>query len=182
MVNICPTQQREGDIRPTGQIQLHIGQGEVAREHGDASYLSEKLAKTMLDSGIYLNENSRLVDFSDEEYEATTATKGNKAKKTPKKWAIINMDSRDELVVLDENGTTLLFNNEEDARQAARGRFEDYHEDALDELVIRWNATHPQEEPRKRLLAGQPGRGAYPGRQQGEDEGPHKIDSGHHRP
>ena len=120
---------------------------DLAREkwpesNGDASYLSEKLAKTMLDSGIYLNENSRLVDFSDEEYEATTATKGNKAKKTPKKWAIINMDSRDELVVLDENGTTLLFNNKEDARQAARDRFEDYHEDALDELVIRWNATH----------------------------------------
>ena len=62
--------------------------------------------------------NSRLVDYSKEEYESTTDKKGSGAKKTLTKWAVIDMGSEEALVV---GGTSspMLFSSEDEARAFA---------------------------------------------------------------
>ncbi len=129
-------------------VQARFKLYDLAREKwpesdGDTAYLSEKLAKTMLVSGIYLDINSRLVDYSKEEYESTTDKKGSGAKKTLTKWTVIDMGSEEDLVV---GGTSspMLFSSEDEARAFAMGmeQYQSWHEDTFDELVIPWNATH----------------------------------------
>ena len=106
---------------------------------GDPAYLSEKLAKMMLDSGIYLDGNSRLIDHEG---------KGVK----PVQWAIIDMGSEEGLVVSDKTGASgtsnpMLFDSKEEAKSYAMKMdvYNDpfvWHEDCFEELVISWNATH----------------------------------------
>ena len=111
--------------------------------HGDTAQLSEMLAKTLLESGIYQDSNSRLVDYSPAEYDGTTETNPNQSKKTLTKWAVIDMSSEEGLVVGGTSSPT-LFNSEEEARSFAMEmeEYEDWHESCFDELVIAWNATH----------------------------------------
>ena len=119
---------------------------------GDPAKLSERLAKMMLDSGIYLDINSRLVDYTKEEYAVVTETGKSGSKKTNTKWAIIDMGSDEGLVVGNDPGVRgtsdpMLFDSRAEAVKYAR-QMDFYsgqiprHEDCFDELVIQWNATH----------------------------------------
>ncbi len=120
-----------------------LASGKWPESEGDPEYLSEKLAKMLLDSGIYVDPNSRLVDH-----------KGRGGKKAPDQWAIIDMGSEEGLVVSekdDARGTSnpMLFDSKEEAKRYAM-RMEVYNvpfvwdEDCFDDdnIVILWNATH----------------------------------------
>ena len=127
---------------------------EMAREKwpesdGDIAYLSEKLAKTMLESGIYLDINSRLVHFSPEEYDLTPVNTASGSKKPPEKFAVIDMESEEDLVVGTDPGvrgtsSPRLFDSAEEAKRFAMAmeEYQDWHEDCFTEIVFPWNATH----------------------------------------
>ncbi len=83
---------------------------------GDIGQLSEKLAKMMLESGIYLDANSRLVHYSNEDYERSgDSKKGSGGKKVPGKWAVIDMGSKEDLVV-GGISSPRLFESEDEAK------------------------------------------------------------------
>ena len=111
---------------------------------GDIGQLSEKLAKMMLESGIYLDANSRLVHYSNEDYERSgDSKKGSGGKKVPGKWAIIDMGSKEDLVVGGVSSPR-LFESEDEAKlfAAEMQAYQGWDQSCFDELVIPWNATH----------------------------------------
>ena len=111
---------------------------------GDTVELSQKLAKKMLESGIYLDKDSKLVDFTKEEHQDSKSKLDSGTKVTPGKWAVIDIESDEEMVV---GGTSnpRLFRSEEEAKSFAMGMeiYQDWHEDCFDEdgLIIKWSAT-----------------------------------------
>ena len=111
---------------------------------GDIGRLSENLAKMLLESGIYLDTNSRLLHYSDEDHAESKENKNTRGGTVvPKKWAVIDMGNEEGLVV---GGISrpILFKSKDEAKSHARGMeaYQNWHESCFDELVITWTATH----------------------------------------
>ncbi len=111
---------------------------------GDPVELSKKLAKKMLESGIYLDNDSRLVGHTKDEHLGSTTKVASGSVSVPPKWAVIDIED-DENMVVGGTSDPRLFHSQEDAKKFAMEMeiYQDWDEDCFDEdgLVIKWEAT-----------------------------------------
>lgn len=109
---------------------------------GDPSKLAETLANLLLNRGIYIDADSRLLHYSTADHRKSKQRTSSGSAIVPPKWAIININDEHDPII-GGIGSPRLFNSKSEAKEyAKKDLYGHWDEGAIDELVIEWDATH----------------------------------------